>query len=228
VGFKYSLTIYNRSSHTDHFMVFQNDPGSFDKNAMALAWFAKLSNPGPTAMVKFTWTVDWGFSWADTGPLSNGAKYEASETAAVDQGNAITLDYNGAYRFTKQQKGSDPNLMYIGEASSIPVGSAASVGVTMSGRTVYATQARPNNNLTFSPHPVYYVAYGRYEEGEVIDVSTVNNPLALPYETGVYSLTTTLNKDDSWGKPVTTTALNTTLFKAREKNPLARIVDVLA
>jgi hypothetical protein len=35
-------------------------------------------------------------------------------------------------------------------------------------------------------------------EGDVIDVSTVNNPLRLEYPTGVYALTTTLNVDGSW------------------------------
>ena len=228
MGFQYSLTVYNKSSHSAYFMMFQNDPGSFDKNAMALAWFAKFSNPGPSVMVKFTWTVDWGFSWADTGPLSNGAMYDASETAAATSDkNFITLDYNGAYTFMPLQSGADPYRLYIAETKNIPVASSASVGVTMSGKTVYATQARPNTNLTFSPHPVYYVAYGDYEEGEVIDVSTVNNPLELPYETGVYSLTTTLNKDDSWTPPNTTLALNTKLLETRKKNPKARLADIV-
>ena len=151
MGYQYSLTIYNKSSHADHFMVFQNDPGGFDKNAMALAWFAKFSNPGPSVTVKFTWTIDWGFSWGDTGPLGSGVQYEAPETALAAPGkNAITLDYNGAYSFTNQQAGPDPNRYYIAETKNIPVGSTASVGVTMSGSTVYATQARPNNNL----HPL--------------------------------------------------------------------------
>ena len=228
MGFQYSLTVYNKSSHSDYFMMFQNDPGSFDKNALALAWFAKFSNPGPSVLVKFTWTIDWGFSWADTGPLSQGAMYNVSETAAASDGkNAITLAYNGAYQFTNQQAGPDEYRLFIAESSNIPVASSASIGVTMSGKTVYATQARPNNNLTFSPHPVYYLAYGNYEEGEVIDVSTVNNPLELPYETGVYSLTTTLNKDDSWSKPSTTLALNTKLLETRKKNPKARLADIL-
>ena len=71
----------------------------------------------------------------------------------------------------------------------------------MGGKTVYATQAQPNQNLTFSPQPNYMLAYGSYVEGQVIDVSTVNNPIALAYPIGIYSLETTLNADNSWTPP---------------------------
>lgn len=227
MAYEYTLTVNNHSAHSDYFMVFQNDPGSFDRNALALAWFAKYSNPGPTVTVKFTWTIDWGFSWADTGVLSAGVKYDASEVVlAAPTKNQITLDYNGAFQFTNQQAGPDPALLYIGESPNIPVNSAGSVGITMSGSTVYATQARPNNNLTFTPHPVYYVAYGNYQPGQVIDVSTVNNPLKLNYQQGIYSLTVTLNKDDTWSQPLALAELNSQFLAMRKKNPKLALTDV--
>lgn len=90
---EYSLTIYNKSKHSNFFMVYQNDPGSFAPDAMAIAWFAQYSNPG--AVVKFTWNIDWGFSWAETGKLAEGVRYEASQTALASPGkNQIVLDYN--------------------------------------------------------------------------------------------------------------------------------------
>ena len=72
----------------------------------------------------------------------------------------------------------------------------------MSGSTVYAVQARPNQNLAFSPRPRYFIAYGDYQEGDVIDVSTVNNPLELAFPPGVHALTTTLHADGSWTRPI--------------------------
>lgn len=218
--YTYSLTIVNHSAHSDSFMVFQNDPGSFAPNALALAWFAKFSNPGPNVSVKFTWTIDWGFSWADTGTLSPGVIFSASDQrSASPTTNMIPLSYNGAYQFGPQTAGADPNLFYIAEDGSIPVGSSASVGITMSGSTVYAAQARPNNNITATPHPQYYVAYGSFQPGQVIDISTVNNPLQLNYQTGIYSLSTTLNADDSWTPPVTVATRNAGLLSARRKHP---------
>jgi len=220
MGYTYSVVITNHSSHPDYFMLFQNDPGSWDKNAMAVAWFAKYSNPSPNATVKFSWTIDWAFSWAETGELKPGIQFEASDSVKTSPTtNQITLTYNGAYDFANQQAGADPARLYLREDGSIPLNSLASVGVTMSGSTVYATQARPNQNLTFSPHPTYFLAYGNYAPGDVIDVSTVNNPLELPYETGVYSLSCTLNKDDSWSGPFTVMQRNKQLLEARTKNP---------
>ncbi len=210
MAYNYSLTVNNKSQHSGYFMVYQNDPGNWDPQALSLAWFAKFSNPSPTSKVQFSWTVDWGFSWAETGELKPGIQFLASETYDPTGGkNQISLDYNGAYMFTDPTQGTDPARFYLKESSKIPVSSKASVGMTMSGSTVYATQARPNNNLTFSPHPRYFLAYGNYEPGEVIDVSTVNNPLELAYPTGVYSLTTTLNADDSWDNPLSLGEYNT-------------------
>lgn len=220
MSYEYSLTIINHASHSAYFMVYQNDPGTFDPNAKALAWFSKYSNPGPNVTVKFTWTVDWGFSWADTGELTRGVVYSATDKVAATQTtNQISLDYNGAYMFTNQQAGPDPNRFYIAETGNIPVNASASVGITMSGSTVYATQAQPNYTITASPHPVYWVAYGNYEEGEVIDVSSINNPLALPYDTGIYSLTTTLNPDNTWTNPTTLAARNAAFIRASKKDP---------
>jgi hypothetical protein len=226
MSYQYSLTIVNNSAHSDSFMLFQNDPGSFAPNAMAIAWFTKYSNPGPNVTVKFTWQVDWGFSWADTGTLAPGVIFSASDTrSASPSTNMIPLSYNGAYRFGAQTAGPDPTRFYIAEDGSIPVSSSASVGITMSGSTVYAAQARPNTNITATPHPQYFVAYGSFEPGQVIDISTVNNPLRLDYQPGIYSLSTVLHANDTWAPPVTAAARNTAFLAAREKNPKLRWSD---
>src|SRR5262249_15897636 len=151
---------------------------SWSPNAVSLAWFTKFSNPN--SKVKFTWTLDVGLSWADTGELAAGVVYTASETFAPSDhsnNNQVTLDYNGAYLFSEFKQGPDPlPRMYLSETGNIPTVSSASVGVTMAGSTIYAVQARPNQKLTFTLKPSYYLAYGSFEEGQVLDVSTINNP----------------------------------------------------
>jgi len=213
---QYSLTVNNQASHSAYFMVFQNDPTAWDPNALSIAWFAKFSHPSPTSKIKFSWGVDWGFSWGDTGMLQAGVQFDASETFKPQgsSDNSIVLDHSdNAYYFSKTSAGQDPDRFYIQESKNIPVNSGASVGMTMSGNTVYAVQARPNQNLTFSPHPTYYLAYGNYEEGTVIDVSTVNNPLPLVYATGVYSLSTTINADNTWTPPKSLASTNARFLK---------------
>jgi len=202
MGMIYSVTVNNHASHSAYFMVFQNDPTQWAPNALSLAWFAEFSNPGPSSRVKFQWSVDTGFSWAETSELQPGTQFTATETYdATGLNNKITLDYDRAYRFVNPIPGPDRSRFYLAESASVPGRSAAAVGVTMGGSTVYAAQARPNQNLAFSPRPRYFIAYGDYEEGDVIDVSAINNPLELPYPAGVYALTTTLNANGTWDPP---------------------------
>lgn len=202
MGMIYSVTVNNHASHSAYFMVFQNDPTQWAPNALSLAWFAEFSNPGQSSRVKFQWCLDTGFSWAETGELQPGVQFTAAETHdATGLNNKITLDCNRAYQFVNPTQGPDKSRFYLAESPGIPARSAAAVGVTMGGSTVYAVQARPNQNLTFSPHPKYFIAYGDYEEGDVIDVSAINNPLELSYPAGVYALTTTLHADGTWDQP---------------------------
>jgi hypothetical protein len=204
---QYTVNIRNNAASSDYLMVFQNDPGSFSSDALSLAWFSKYSNPGSS--VKFTWTVDWGLSWCETGSLQPGVVFDASQLWSGTQGeNETILDYNLAYFFGANSKGPDASCLYLVESSNIPVNSDCAVGVTMSGSTVYATQALPNTTLTFSPHPVYYLAYGSFEQGQVLNVSSINNPLELVYPTGVYSLDVTLNADNTWSTPQTLVEAN--------------------
>jgi hypothetical protein len=215
----YTLTVTNHSAHSDNIMVFQNNPGSFSSDALALAWFSTFSNPGPNVRVDFHWTIDWGFSWSAMGTLSPGVTFLASDQVDADQtSNQITLDFDGAYQFIDQQKNDDPSRFFITEDSTLPVNSTAAVGITMAGNTVYAVQARPNNKLTFTPHPTYFLAYGSYVPGQVLDLSDINNPLELVYGPGVFNLSVTLNEDDSWG-PITSLAVaNAHVLAARKQN----------
>jgi len=217
MALQYSITINNRAATADTLMVFQNDPGSWSPNALSLAWFTKFSNPSPTAKVRFTWSLDVGLSWADTGVLAPGVDYVAAETydpTAYNNYNEATLDYNGAYLFKDFKPGPDPlPRLYLSESGNIPSASAASVGVTMAGSTIYATQAKPNQKLTFSLKPSYFLAYGSFEEGQVLNVSAINNPLQLTYPNGVYALETTLNRDYSWTPPVSSAIANAERMK---------------
>lgn len=207
MGKKYSITVHNRASHSACLTVFQNDPTQWSPHAMPLAWFAKFSRP--QSRIRFEWGDDLGFSWAETGELRPGMQFCASETYHPAGGNnQISLAYNGAYHFVNPEHGPDAAGLHLAGSGSIPARSQAAVGVTMSGSTVYATQARPDQNLTFSPQPQYFIAYGNYEEGEVIDVSTILNPLQLSYPAGIYALTTTLHADGTWDQPISLAQAN--------------------
>jgi hypothetical protein len=209
MGKRYSVTIHNNASEAACFMVFQNDPTQWAPDAVSLAWLAKFSQPGPHSRTQFQWSADMGCSWAETGQLVPGVHFIASETYDCIGGrNLITLDYNGTYMLKNPTQGFDPARFYVAESAQVPTRSQVAVGITMSASTVYAVPARPQQNLTFSPRPRYFLAYGQYEEGQVIDISTVRNPLELCFPPGVYALTTTLNADGSWDQPVSLAQAN--------------------
>jgi len=116
MGMIYSVTVNNHASHSAYFMVFQNDPTQWAPNALSLAWFAEFSNPGPSSRVKFQWSVDTGFSWAETGELQPGTQFTATETYdATGLNNKITLDYDRAYRFVNPIPGPDRSRFYLAE-----------------------------------------------------------------------------------------------------------------
>jgi hypothetical protein len=218
---QYSITVTNHARQPNYFMVYQTDPGSFAPNALALAWFSKYSNPGDNSVTNFAWEIDWGFTWADTGTLSPGITYAASDLVPAEGviKNQVTLDYNNAYLFKNLTRGENPDRFYIQETGNIPINSTASVGIAMSGKTVYAVQASPNQTLTFSPHPTYWLAYGNYASGTVLDLSAINHPLELKFETGVYSLAVTLNPDNSWSELTSVAERNARFLAARKTNP---------
>ncbi len=216
---KYTLTVLNHATRSNYIMMYQDNPGAWAPNALSLAWFSKFSNPGQNVTVTFTWEIEWGFSWADTGTFQPQITYQASQTAKVADGNQITLDYNGAYQFVSQQDGNDPNRFYLRETANIPVASQGSVGITLGGSTVYATQAQPHTNLTFSPNLSYHVAYGNYVQGDVLNVSEINTPLKLEYPSGVYNLTTTLRADNTFSPPISSAELNARILEVGQANP---------
>lgn len=209
MGYKYTLTVNNHSTYASYFILFQKNSSGANSLSLPLAWFSKFSNPSATSRVRFQWTLDWGLSWAETGELRPGVSFFASQVYDLSQGNKATLDYNGAYEFKEFAKGPEPNQIYLAESANIPVNSKAAIGVTLSGSTVFAVQAQPNMMLSFSPQVNYYLAYGNHEEGEVIDVNTLSNPLHLVYETGVYAQEVTLNMDNSWSAAISLAEANT-------------------
>ncbi|WP_202919386.1 hypothetical protein [Saccharothrix deserti] len=188
--------------------VFQKDPSIGVPDVMSLAWFAKSSHP--TTQQTFRWTIDYSFVWSETGTLKPGVFFDASQTWPADPGvvkpSTPTVAGNqigfgrpeGAYTFTSAPTpGAEAGTLYVKQGSDLPL-RQASVGIGMSGAGAFAVQAQPNLNLNFTPHPTYFLAAGTYQQGEVLNVGTITNVLPVEFPPNVYSMTATLNPDNSW------------------------------
>lgn len=198
MGVQYTLNAVNNSTQTGSICVYQSDPNVNNPQVMSLAWFSKAV--APKTKTKFTWTIDYSFVWSETGQLVPGVVFDASQTFPADLSstNQVTfMKAGGAFTFANQTAGPGAGSLYIMEDGSIP-SNTASVGIGMSGAGTFAVPSQPNMTLIFSPHPKYWVTFGNYEAGEVLDITSISQKAQIDYPINVYSMTATFGADNKW------------------------------
>jgi rhizosphere induced protein len=198
MGQPYSLNVINNAS-TNNFCVFQKAPDNASPNILSLAWFAKQVHGGG-AKIKFTWQINYCFVWAETGVLAPGVTFDAGATQNADLSTINKIKFNhagGAYQFVDQTRGSSEGTLSIASQGDVPM-KTASIGVGMSGFGTFAQQAEPNKLFTFTPHPNYWLIAGNFVQGEVMDMGNVTSAVEIKFPANVYSMTATLNDDNTW------------------------------
>lgn len=215
---EYSVIFVNNSTQTGSACMFQQDPDIGVPNALSLAWFAQIA--APTTTLTFTWTAKYSFVWSQTGTLRPGIRFTPAQTwpADLDNANQVTFDnVGGAYTFKDQEQGPNAGLLYIRESGEIaPLD--ASVGIGMSGVGTFVAQAQPNTTVEFTLHPQYWIVFGTFVQGEVVDIQTMNNPAQIVFPPNVFSMTAILKPDNSWDiKP--TSEVNAEFLEARKTYP---------
>ncbi len=195
----YSLTVTNNSKMFGNICVFQKLPNQPD-NIVSLAWFSEPAHPGTT--VEFDWKLVYDFVWSNQGVLIPGVSFKASQTSEAEPSditkNSIGfVKEKGAYRFGETTKTTKAGRLGIYTDQSVPHGEA-SVGVGMSGSGVFAVTATPNYSFVFEPHPKYYIAFGTYEQGDVMDIESLTNAAEIVFDTDIYSMKAELQSDNTW------------------------------
>lgn len=226
-GVQYSLIFVNNSTQTGDACVYQQDPNITDPNVMSLAWFSKKA--APTTTVQFDWTIDYSFVWSETGQLRPGVMFTASQTWAADLSTTNQVQFTnlgGAYTFQNQTQGPQQGSLYILEDNTIPP-NQASVGVGMSGSGTFAVQAQPNTTAIFTPHPQYWITFGNYVQGEVLDITTISSAANIVFPPSTYSMTAILNADNTWTVQPTS-SVNAALVAGREHDRSLRWQDSAA
>jgi len=217
----YNLIFVNNSSQLGSACVYQQDPGIGMLDVLSLAWFSKAA--APTSRVQFNWTGDYSFVWSETGTLVPGAMFTASQTwdADLSRTNQVQFTYlaGGAYTFQNQTHGPRPGSLYILEDGTIPP-NQASVGIGMGGSGTFVMQAQPNMQAIFTPTPQYWITFGNYIQGEVLDLTTINNPAEIVFPPNVYSMTAILSPNNTW-TVAPTSSINRAFGESRKNNPEA-------
>lgn len=198
---QYKVNVQNNSTVFGSFCIYQasSQPDITNPNIMSLAWLTKAAFP--TTSLSFKWGIDYSFVWDETGPLIPGVVFDASQQVPCDPvtNNNITLAYkNNAYNFTGLGHGGQNGTLNVTGDTSIPPVNNASVGIAMSGAGTFVQPAQPNMDLVFSLTPTYWITYGNFVPGQVLQISEITQVAQLTFPMGCYELDVTLQRNNSW------------------------------
>ncbi|MEM6829903.1 MAG: protein rhiA [Bacteroidota bacterium] len=198
---EYSINFKNDSTQIGSACIFQTDPDLGVHDVLSLAWFCKPAFP--TTQLQFKWNINYCYTWSRQGTLRPGVVYKASQTWNADLTNKNAVDFRkdvelDAYTFENQTAGPKDGHMYIYEKRSVAANECA-VGIGMSGSGTFVVNSQPNMQLQFSPHPKYWIVFGSFEEGEVLDIEKVTaTAQEIAFPVNQYAMNVTLNGDNTW------------------------------
>ncbi|HWS72882.1 MAG TPA: hypothetical protein VN605_12255, partial [Thermoanaerobaculia bacterium] len=62
----------------------------------------------------------------------------------------------------------------------------------------FVVPAQPSIDVSFSPHPSYWVTFGDYVKGQVLDTQQVTKKAEVPYDNNVYAMYAILGRNNQW------------------------------
>ncbi|MCB1583060.1 MAG: hypothetical protein R3E90_11230 [Marinicella sp.] len=194
----YKLNVKNNSTQSGSFCIFQELPDVNVPGITTLAWLAKVAHP--TSNLEFEWGIDYSFVWSKTTNLEPGTIVKSSQSWSANLSTLNHVDFNfadGAYTFSNPSQGDYEGNLYIDQTKRV-VSNDASVGIGMSGKGAFYVPSQPNMKVIFTPKPTYWLIFGNFEEGEVIDITKVtDNALRLQYK-GTKVMNVELTGSNTW------------------------------
>jgi len=195
---KYTLTVQNDSTQSGDFCIFQQAPDTNVANITTLAWLSKAANP--TTNLVFQWDLQYNFIWSNSTNLKPGDTVVTSQSwdCDVNTSNRIVFDFvNNAYNFSNQTQGDYAGNLYIDEGQSVRP-NQASVGIGMSGSGTFLVPSQPNMQVMFTPKPTYWLVFGTFKQGDVVDIGQVTKNAKKIVFNGVTDLAVTFKSTNTW------------------------------
>ena len=194
----YTLRFKNRSKSQHDFLCYQQGINVNTPYVYTLAWFAKPVADGVD--VDFTWTIDYSFVWSEQGTLKPGITFKAQQVISADLQTDNLVDFteiDGAFQFANESAAGTAGSLTIDCDGTIPK-DAATVGIGMSGQGTHVVPAEPNFAAVFSVHPEYWISFGSFVPGQVVDTQTMVNSDQVTFPVNVYNMTATLDSGNNW------------------------------
>jgi len=195
---KYTLTVKNNSTRRGDFAIFQESPNVNVPNVVTLAWFAKSAHP--TATLEFQWDTDYSFVMADSAASGTGETIRARQVSPcnLSTSNKIALQKGGGdYSLKDQSQGETAGSLYIEESEDVGANDVL-VGIGMSGNPSFLVPSQAGMEVVFTPQPAYWITFGSYTQGELIDVAQAKeNAIKLKFD-DVTDMLVTFGEDGAW------------------------------
>lgn len=208
----YTLTVANNSTQSGNFCIYQIFPDQArPNNIYSLVWLSKIARKDET--VTFNWNINYSFIWSETGYLSPGMMFNsapASESKLADPSDpkknfALFGRENNAYLFKTTEKEGIRDRLTIKADGTIP-NNLASIGIAMDDKPTIAINVAANMTYQFTPIPTYWILFGDFTKGEVLDLNVVNKTgrhifsetMEIIFPLNVYNLSLSFEEDNTW------------------------------
>ncbi len=194
----YTLRFKNRSNSQHDFLLYQRGIDGNTPGVYTLAWFAKPVANG--ADVDVSWTLDYSFVWSQQGTLMPQINFHEGQVLPANLTDKNLVHFtriDGAFQFGKQSGGGAQGSLTIDADSTIPK-NTAKIGIGMSGNATHVVDAEPNFAAVFSVHPEYWISFGSFQPGQVLDTQTMVNSDKVEFPVNVFNMTATLDSGNDW------------------------------
>jgi hypothetical protein len=194
----YELHLHNDSLQSGDFCIFQTMPDINMSNVTSLAWLSKTASP--TTRLVFQWALEYDFVWTCATGNKPGARVTACQSwpANTETNNKVLLDkINGAYSFSKQPVSESSGSLIIEQGKNV-LPQEVSVGIGMDGKGTFVLPSQPNMQVMMTPKPAYWLCFGSFEQGQVIDISRVSQRALKLDFIGQTQMSVSFGIDNCW------------------------------
>lgn len=192
-----SITITNNAGNGMSFAIFQIPSGP--SSIMSLAWHVVRIAPNSKARVM--WEDAYSFHWAQTGKLSFGVRFDTAQAVpcSIPNRNEIPLQFSNGY-ISFGDPTSSPQSGYEFVITPQVQMDFASVGLGINATPVCVAQANPNQMILMEPpSSTFYVMYGSFSQGEVINGDALAVSAArIDFDRMRPAVNVVLNADTTW------------------------------
>ncbi len=164
----------------------------------------------PQTRSTFEWSGALRFVWAHMDDVRPGAICRAAQDWPCDSADRETngvalIREHGAYRFDRAARETPPGSLAIHTDGTVPNGRVA-VGLGLplreDGRLhclpSLVTSVAPNFTHILEPSINFWITFGDYETGEIIDPALVNNPFPIVFPADARMVRAVLNERNEW------------------------------